>query len=346
MAPQLKETYVEEGVDALSLITPLIEKRRQILAGVILISTVVGVWAIASPRKYKAELSLTPVVNTRSAPALGGIAALAGATLNTGYQLTPARMVELLKSRAVLAGVGFSVDRPGSSRRVVDRILGEPYELNDAEDVAKRLALLMIVSANKETGTITLSVSHRDSGLARIIASRVVDSASQIFVRTSRAQARQLRLSQEARVANAAAQLAVAENRLREFNFANRATPSFSVAGLERERLMREIRFAEQTFTQAITEREAAFGRELEATPTVIVQDPLPPRLPKVRKRIIVKTVIAAVASFVALSFLVLLTDLVRRRLQRRDADSDRFLEAIAALPHLRARGSRSEVQR
>ena len=342
MAPQLRETYVEEGVDALNLITPLIEKRRQIILGVALISAVVGGWAIAAPRKYKAELSLTPVVNNKSTPALGGIAALAGATLNTGYQLTPVRMVELLESRVVLAGVGFSPDKAGSTRRVVDRVLDERYELNDAEDVAKRLTRLMAVSASKETGTITLAVSHRDSALARIIAARVVDSASQIFVRTSRAQARQLRLAQETRVANAASQLAAHENRLREFNFANRATPPFSIAGLERERLVREIRFAEQVFTQAITEREAAFARELEATPTVIVQDPLPPKLPKVRKRIIMKTAIAAVASFVALSFLVLIADLIRRRLQRRDAESDRFLEAVAALPRLRARGPRS----
>jgi hypothetical protein len=145
-------------------------------------------------------------------------------------------------------------------------------------------------------------------------------------------------MAQEARVANAASQLADAENRLREFNFGNRATPSFSVAGLERERLNRDIRFAEQSYTQAITERDAAFGRELEATPTVVVQDPLPAKLPKVRKFILMKTVIAAVGAFVALCLYVLIFDLTRRRLQRRDAESDRFRDAVATLPRLRAK--------
>lgn len=139
-------------------------------------------------------------------------------------------------------------------------------------------------------------------------------------------------------MANAGSQLAAAENRLREFNFGNRATPPFSVPGLERERLAREIRFAEQSFTQAITERDAAFARELEATPTVIVQDPLPPELPKVRKRIIVKTAIAAIASFVAITFLILVAELIRRRLQRRDLESERFREALATLPRLRSK--------
>ncbi len=339
MAVQLKETYIEEGIDGLTLLTPLIEKRRQIVLGVFLISAAVGGWAFAQPRKYKAEVGLTPVVNTRSAPALGGIAALAGATLNTGYQLTPARMVEFLKSRVVLAGVGFSRAVPSSGLRVIDRMMDETYELNDDEDVAKRINRAMTVGSNKETGTITVAVEHRDSALARIIAARVVDSASQNFIRTSRAQAQQLRLAQDARVSNAGSQLAAAENRLRQFNFGNRATPAFSIPGLERERLIREIRFAEQSYTQAITERDAAFARELEATPTVIVQDPLPAKLPKVRKRVIVKTVIAAISSFVALSLLVLISDMVRRRLRKRDAESDRFREAVSTLPRLRNRG-------
>ena len=338
MATQAQDTYVEEGVDALTLLTPLIEKRRQIIIGVVLVAAAIGIWAAAKPRKYKAEMALTPVVNNRSAQALGGLAALAGATIQTGYQLTPQRMVELLKSRAVLAGVGFSRVGSPSGPRVIDRLLDKQYDLNDAEDVAKRLNKLMDVEANKETGTITLSFAHQDSALARLIASRVVDSASQIFVRTSRAQAQQLRIAQEARVNNAASQLTAAENRLREFNFANRATPSFSVAGLERDRLNRDIRFAEQSYTQAMTERDAAFGRELEATPTVVVQDPLPSKLPKVRKHIILKSAIAAITTLVTLCLIVLISDLTRRRLQRRDAESDRFREAVSTLPRLRAK--------
>lgn len=338
MAIQARDIYVEEGVDALTLLTPLIERRRQIVIGIILIAGAVGTWAAVKPRKYKAEMLLTPVVNNRSTQALGGLAALAGATLQTGYQLTPSRMVELLESRVVLAGVGFSRVAGPNSRRVIDRVVDKPYDVNDAEDVAKRITKLMDVSANKETGTIKLSITHQDSALARLIASRVVDSASQIFVRTSRAQAQQLRMAQEARVANAATQLADAENRLREFNYGNRATPAFSVAGLERDRLNRDIRLAEQSYTQAITEREAAFARELEATPTVVVQDPLPKKLPKVRKYIIRKTAIAAVAAFVVLYLYVLVADLIRRRLQQRDAETERFREAVSTLPRLRAK--------
>jgi uncharacterized protein involved in exopolysaccharide biosynthesis len=337
LSAQLRETYVEEGVDALTLLTPLVERRRQIIAGVIIISLVVGLIALASPRKYKAELSLTPVVNSRSATALGGIAALAGATLQSGYQLTPSRMVELIRSRTVLAGVGFSA-LTGRNDRVIDRIIGERYARNDPEEVAKRVSLLVNSATNKETGTITVSVFHKDSALARIVASRIVDSASQIFVRTSKAQAQQLRIAQEARVENAAAQLARAEERLRQFNFANRATPAFSMAGLERDRLNREIQFAEQVYTQAATDREAAFARELEATPTVVVQDPLPSVLPKVRKRIIMKTVIAGFVSFVLLCAWALIAEITRRRLARRDPESERFRRALESLPLVRAK--------
>jgi uncharacterized protein involved in exopolysaccharide biosynthesis len=338
LAYRTTEPYIEEGIDALSLLTPLVENRRRIVLWTILIALAVGAWAAIKPRKYKAEMSLTPVTSTRSPQALGGLAAIAGATLQQGYQLTPARMVEFIKSRAVLAGVGMSRVSSTSPQPVVDRVLGEEFKSKDAENVAKQISKLMEVMSNKETGTITLSVSHKDSGLARLIATRIVDSASQWFVRTSKAQAQQLRIAQEARVQNAARQLEAAEERLRQFNFANRSTPSYSVAGLERERLGRQIQFAEQVYTQAMTDRDQAFARELEATPTVVVQDPLPSILPKVRKRIILKTAIAGVTAFTAFCILFMLLDAMRRRLAQRDAESERFRSAIASLPRLTAR--------
>src|SRR5205807_5349322 len=101
--------------------------------------------------------------------------------------LTPARMVELIRSRAVLAGVGFSTIKPGGQERIIDRVLGKKYDQNDAEQVAKQLAKGLTTETNKETGTIDVAVQHPDSALARLVAQRVVDSASQIFVRTSKA---------------------------------------------------------------------------------------------------------------------------------------------------------------
>lgn len=329
-------------MDALAYLTVLLEKRRRIIIGSILIGLAVGGIAALSPRKFKAELSLTPVVSNKSSSTLGGIAALAGATLQTGYQLTPARMVELIKSRTVLAGVGMSPVQPGGAETIIDRVLGEEYTRDDPEEVEKQLERRLSVATNKETGTVTVAIRHRDSALARLIASRVVDSASQIFVRTSRAQAQQLRIAQEARVENAAAQLASAEERLRVFNFGNRAAPAYSSAGLERERLNRAIQLAEQVYTQAAQDREAAYAQELQSTPTVVVQDPLPAVLPKVRKRIVMKTAIAGVVSFVVLSIAVILTEITRRRLSRRDVESDRFRKAVASLPGARARAIKS----
>lgn len=328
-----------DGVDALTLLTPLLEKRRQIIVWSILIGLAVGGIAALSPRKYKAELSLTPVVNNKSTTNLGGIAALAGATLNTGYQLTPARMVELLKSRTVLAGVGMS-QMPGGRERVIDRLLGERYTRNDEEEVEKHLEKLLSVGSNKETGTIAVSVFHQDSALARVIASRVVDSASQIFVRTSKAQAQQLRIAQEGRVKAARSDLAAAEERERQFKFGNRATPPYSAAAIELGQLDRDIQMAEQVYTQAINDQQAAYARELEATPTVVVQDKLPVVLPKLRKHIVLKTVIAGIVAFVLLCILVLLIDLTKRRLSRPDSESDRFRKAVSTLPRLGKRAS------
>ena len=63
------------------------------------------------------------------------------------------------------------------------------------------------------------------------------------------------------------------------------------------------------------------------------MQDPLPATLPKVRKRVIIKTFIAAMVTAVLLSLVVLLSDLIRRRLERHDTESERFRGALATLP-------------
>ncbi|MEO5903577.1 MAG: hypothetical protein ABIQ55_06155, partial [Gemmatimonadaceae bacterium] len=181
------DPYVEEGFDALKFLTPLLEKRRPIIVGTILTALVVGSVAFLMPRKFKAELSLTPVVSNKSTTALGGLAAIAGATLSQGYQLTPAKMVELLKSRSVLSGVGKSVIPGNQKETVIDRFLGEEYTRNDPEEIAKQLTKSLNIVTNKETGTITVSIEHKDSALSRLIASRVVDSASRLFVITSKA---------------------------------------------------------------------------------------------------------------------------------------------------------------
>jgi uncharacterized protein involved in exopolysaccharide biosynthesis len=333
-----RDPYVEEGVDALRFLTPIVERRKTIIFGVILVSLATGAVAALMPRKYKAEVSLTPVMSTKSTSALGGIAALAGATLNTGYQLTPARMVELLKSRYVLTGVGKSPIPGTRQETVIDRIMGEKYTRNDPEEITKQLTKLLNISTNTETGTITVAIEYKDSALSRLIAARVVDSASQKFVRTSKAQAAQQRIAQEGRVEQAAAQLARAEEALRQFNYSNRATPSFSIASIDRGRLSRNITVAEQVYTQAIGDQQAAYAHELEETPTVVVQDPLPDVLPKVRKRIIVKTLIAAIVSFIALCGFVIIADMTHRRLARTDPESVRFREATSHLPGIRRR--------
>jgi uncharacterized protein involved in exopolysaccharide biosynthesis len=333
-----RDPYVEEGVDALRFLTPIVERRKTIITGVIFVSLVTGAAAALVPRRYKAEVSLTPVISSKSTSALGGIAALAGATLNTGYQLTPARMVELLKSRYVLNGVGNSPVPGNPPQTVIDRIMEEKYTRNDPEEITKQLTKLLNIATNKETGTITVAIEYKDSALSRLIASRVVDSASQMFVRTSKAQAAQQRIAQEARVEQSAAQLARAEEDLRQFNYSNRVAPSFSIAAIDRGRLSRNITVAEQVYTQAIGDQQAAYAHELEETPTVVVQDPLPGVLPKVRKRIIMKTIIAAIVSFAALCGLVIIADMTRRRLARVDPESLRFKEAASHLPGVRRR--------
>ena len=99
---------------------------------------------------------------------------------------------------------------------------------------------------------------------------------------------------------------------------------------------MREKSLAEQVYSQAATDRESAVARELEETPTVVVQDPLPPVLPKVRKHLALKVVISGVVSFVLICLAVLITDFTKRRLEDSDTESERFRRAVSTLPGMR----------
>jgi hypothetical protein len=335
-APSASDT-AEGRADALALLTPLLEGRRILAAGVLLACLIVGITTLMRPRLFKAELTLSPVGSSITPSALGGLAAsLAGAGM-TGFQLTPARFVELLLSRRVLAAVALSPVAGQSTTRVIDRLPGTPPAPGDLETLHRRVINLVNASINKETGTITVRVDLSDSALARTIAQRAVAEASQAFVETARAQATQLRIAQTVRVDSAARQLRRAEEDLRAFLSANRASVApFSVASLERERLQRAILLYSTVYTQAVTDRESAVAKELQETPTVVVVDSLPPTLPAVRRRLIFKVGLTALVSFVVIATLLLLREFGRRRLTYRDTTLTRFLTAAGRTPVLR----------
>lgn len=88
-------------MDALTLLTPLIERRRQIILGSILLAALTAGAVAMMPRKYRAELSLTPVVNNKSGTALGGFAAMGRYSRRSDAKAHGKRVAQILERSSI-----------------------------------------------------------------------------------------------------------------------------------------------------------------------------------------------------------------------------------------------------
>jgi uncharacterized protein involved in exopolysaccharide biosynthesis len=322
------------GYDTVALLAPLLENWRGLAGFVLLVGAAVAGFVIAQPRKHRAEVIVATVARQQTISALGGLAAtLTGANLQGGVQLTPARMVELMRSRRVLTTVGSMPAPSAPELRIGDVLAQERVSPANYDRIQRRMSEVVSVDLTKETGTITVRVEYKDTAVARAIAAGVVKEAGRAFVEIARAQATQLRLAQTARVDSARRQLTGAEQDLANFLGSNRVVNPYAGAAVARQRLERNVTFAQQVYTQAITDREAAVAKELEETPAVVVVDSMPEVLPKVRRRLIMKTGVALVAALVAGMCWILLREYSRRRLAREDVDAQRLVSAARSLP-------------
>lgn len=297
----------DEGINFGRWVRPLRKRVALIVAGAVVggVATLVGIAAYG--RHYEARMTLAAVGNPKLAALEGGLAgSLLGNGLSLGLNATPALIVQLAQLDGVLYPVAETSIGPGPER-IIDRVAGKPSASLDPADVVKKMRKVVWVSYDRQTGLITLEVVHRDSALARRLATELVAKTSGAFVRAARAQATELRRAQETRVDSAERRLRLAEQRLVEFSRENRAISDYSPAYLERQRLDRDVSISRTVYTQAVTDREAAVAKELEATPSVVVVDPLPDRLPTVPRYIALLTILGTLAGVVVTSLVILL---------------------------------------
>lgn len=305
----------DNGFDLGHWIKPLRRNYRIVALGALIgaILTLVGVFAYG--RHYEARMTLAAVGNPKLAALEGGLAtSLLGSGLGMGLNATPALIVQLAQLDGVLYPVAESKIDSVGRERIIDRLVGKQHASLDPADVVKKMRKVVWLSYDRQTGLITLEVVHKDSALARLIAERLLTTTSSAFVRAARAQATELRRAQEARVDSAERRLRSAEERLVEFNRQNRSISDFSPAYLDRQRLERDASISRTVYTQAVTDREAAVAKELEATPSVIVVDPVPDRLPAAPRYLALLLCVGIIMGALSASLIVIL------RLPRRPA--------------------------
>ena len=321
-----------------SILLPIVEGWRVVLALVLLAGGVTAAIVGTSPRRYKAAATLSAVSGGRGASLGGnipGIGQLLGGAGSGGLQATPQFIRVLSEQEGVLERVAAAPVVQGSQRRIIDSlavVMGGAIADRDATMVLRKL---IKASVDKETGVIMVSVEMTDSALARRTVDVVVDEVSTTFTRVARAQAMELRDALGARVDSAQRQLMRAEESLRAFQSSNRAFQEYSTASVQQQRLERVVSLASAVYTQAVTERESSVGKALEETPAVVVIDPVPRHVPRVGRGTVLKAIGAGMFAAL-LAALVLVARASGAGLPTdRAAERERWRRALRSIPLL-----------
>jgi hypothetical protein len=203
------------------------------------------------------------------------------------------------------------------------------------------------VTVDRKTGLLHVAARHSDTTLVRQLVTLDIKIGGDAFTQMIRTQASAQREGQEARVSTTLAHLREMEGQLMYFLRANRLIAPHSAAALEQQRLQRDIQVAQQAYTEAVTAREAAYARELEQTPAVVVVDPVPAELAPVPKYKLFYSLAASLAAAFVFITAVLLREGLSLLAGDESARTDRFLAAFRRIPllgRLAPRGPRAHI--
>jgi uncharacterized protein involved in exopolysaccharide biosynthesis len=260
----------------------------------------VGAFAavLIPPREYTASVVLAAVPNARTSALSGGLTAILGSAQLGGVQSTPYFIAKLMLLRSVIMQVASERMPDARGGTVIERVVEQRAASIKPTRVEPAMRDKVSAEVDKQTGLITVKTTLPDSAVARHITRRLVEAASEAFVRVSRAQATSQRTAQAERVDSAQRQLRRAEERARSFLSSNRAYTQFSEAAVARHQVEREVTNAQMVYNQARTDYETAVARELEETPAVVVVDSIPARLLPDPRHAPLKLVLATALAF------------------------------------------------
>lgn len=284
-------------------------------------------------QRYEASVTLSTVTSQRSLPLGTGLAAqLLNFSGGGGMQATPVLVARLTRLQSVLLSVA-AYKAPGDSATIMDRLTGTRSAQRPNAMILRKMSRVISPSWDRESGLVTIRVVHTDSALARDIVDKTVDEISRVFRQASRAQAKELRDAQQARLDSAERQLRHAEQYLVDFLAANRVIAQHSTLQAQLQSRQRAVDIAQSVYLQVRTEREAAVGKELEETPSVVVLDSLPEHLPRVSGSMTRVAVFAIVMGLFLGAAIVLLRERSRDQLASDPTARRRLVQALTTLP-------------
>ena len=320
-------------------VAPLLERWRSLLFAGLAAGLLGLAVSLLRPERYEAKITLAAVSSARLPGGLdmGLASSLLGNAMSAGLQPTPALVVQLTTLHGVVYPVAMSRVDSATGTRIIDRLAGKHISTPNPEWVDQKMSKLVDAGYDRQTGLITISVTHRDSALARMIVERIVAATGRTFVTAARAQATELRRAQVQRVDSAEHHLQALEQEMLTFNRENRSVMPYSPASLERQQLQRELDIAQNVYTHAVADREAAVAKELEDTPTVVAVDPLPSELPSVSKHTALTVAISIILALTLLSVGLIGREAAAMTDLAKSSQHERIRAALRDIPLIRS---------
>lgn len=262
------------------------------IVGVITVLSVIV--SLILPKYYRSTAILLPQMDQSQSSVFSNLAALAGAAVG---QAPPELLYpSIIESEQVLGRV---VQTRYYSSEYADSVnLIRYWKFND-ESAAKNFkdAILQLqndldISVDKRTNIVTLSLLMRDPILAADVLNTVISELDQ-FMRNKRINsATEQRRWIETRLTENKTELALAENRLKEFREKNRIIESSPQLLLIESRLERDVMMNATIFTELTKQYEIARIEEVKNTPVINILDKALPATEKEKpkRKIIVLT--------------------------------------------------------
>lgn len=309
-------------------IRPLIKHARQLLGVAIFFGLVTGIIVWLMPRRYEAAMTLSTINNSRSPAISGGLGSiLAGASLGMSGP-NPALITRIAGEYGVLLRVAKSPLNPNSRETIADRLQRVSGSSIEKRDLVRELRKMIGAGVDKASGVIVVSAISKDSALARSVTQAVVRETSKTFIGITRSQGAEIHLAMQQRLDSAASQLRTAEERQRQFLESNRFVAPFSAAAIEGSKLRQAVDLAQQVYTQTLTDREGAVAKELEATPAVVVIDPVPEELAPLPRYLFYKSLAASFLAAIIFGLIVVARESARRSALEGDPDAIHFSQS------------------
>ena len=324
-----------DDLSLFAMATILLRNRWRIVRWMLVGGTLAALSAFTKPALYVASASFIPEGSDQSRSALAGLAGQYGLALPRGNQSqSPDFYSSLLTSRELLTPIArdtFVVQESGGRRIAfldLFKIDGNSARRREEEGV-RQLQNIVKPSIVRTTGVVELSVATQWQSVSLAIANELLTGVSEYNQRTRQGQAAAERKFVEGRLALAASDLRVAEDRLEAFLMTNRQFTSSPDLTFQRDRLQRDVTLKQQVFTSLTQSYEEVRIREVRDTPVItVIETASVPTVPEPRGRL-VRVLFGLIFGALFGAFIAFVSGAIARRRQEGDPEADEFVNTL-----------------